>query len=134
MSRSVRGPQRLWAAFAAPGTAWLVVFFAVPFYAIAAVAFGYRDPVFGSPIPEWMPWYWDFGAFNAVVSRVVDGDLRDVFLRTGLFVGLALIGCVLIGYPVAYYLARHAGRRRGCCSRSSSCPGGSTTSPGCWPG
>jgi spermidine/putrescine transport system permease protein len=43
----------------------------------------------------------------------VGGDLGTVFLRTFRFVGLALLGCVLIGYPVAYYVARVAGRSRG---------------------
>ncbi len=105
--------RRLWPALAAPGTAWLLAFFAVPFYAIAAVAFGYPDPIFGSPVPEWDPRYWDFGYFTEVLRRSVTGDLRPVFVRTLLFVGVALALCALIGYPVAYYLARHAGRRRG---------------------
>ncbi|GIH24087.1 polyamine ABC transporter permease [Acrocarpospora phusangensis] len=108
-----RGRTGLWAALAAPGTLWIVALFAVPFYAVAAVAFGYTDPVFNSPVPEWDPRYWDFTAFNEIVRRSVSGDLRPVFLRTLLYVLLALAVCMLVGYPVAYYLARHAGRRRG---------------------
>ena len=103
----------LWPALAAPGTAWLLAFFAVPFYAIAAVAFGYPDPVFGSPVPEWDPRYWDLTAFSDVVQRSLTGDMRPVFLRTFLYVALALVVCFIIGYPIAYYLARYAGRRRG---------------------
>ena len=102
----------LWPALAAPGTLWLVVLFAVPFYAVAAVAFGYRDPIFGSK-PEWDPRYWSFDAFLDVLHRSLFGDLRVVFVRTLVFVLVALALCALIGYPVAYYLARHAGRRRG---------------------
>jgi ABC-type spermidine/putrescine transport system permease subunit I len=105
--------RHLWPALAVPGTLWLLALFAVPFYAIAAVAFGYPDPIFGSPVPEWDPRYWDFTLFAEVVQRSLTGDLRPVFVRTLLFVGLALGLCVLIGYPIAYYLARHAGRHRG---------------------
>ncbi|GAA0982822.1 ABC transporter permease [Acrocarpospora macrocephala] len=108
-----RGRTGLWAALAAPGTLWILALFAVPFYAVAAVAFGYTDPVFNSPVPEWDPRYWDFTAFGEILSRSISGDLRPVFLRTLLYVLLALAICVLVGYPVAYYLARHAGRRRG---------------------
>jgi len=36
-----------------------------------------------------------------------------VFVRTLGYVTIALAGCLLIGYPVAYYLARHAGRMKG---------------------
>jgi spermidine/putrescine transport system permease protein len=103
----------LWPALAAPGTAWLLALLVVPFYGVAAVAFGSRDPIFGSPVPEWDPRYWDLGTFLSVARSSVAGDLRPVFARTVLFVALALALCALIGYPVAYYLARHAGRRRG---------------------
>ncbi|MFC6084478.1 ABC transporter permease [Sphaerisporangium aureirubrum] len=103
----------LWAALAAPGTLWILALFAVPFYAVAAVAFGYTDPIFNAPVPEWDPRYWDFTTFNAVLERSLTGDLQPVFLRTLLYVALALGACVLVGYPVAYYLARHAGRRKG---------------------
>jgi spermidine/putrescine transport system permease protein len=104
---------RLWPLLATPGTAWLLAFFLVPFYAIAAVAFGYRDPIFNAPVPEWDPRYWDFSAFLEVVRRSFGGDLQGVFVRTLVYVGVALVVCILIGYPVAYYIARHAGRRRG---------------------
>jgi spermidine/putrescine transport system permease protein len=105
--------RRLWPALAAPGTAWLLAFFLVPFYAIASVAFGYRDPVFNSILPEWDPRYWDFSGFLDVVQRSVSGDLRAPFERTLIYVLVALVLCIVIGYPIAYYLARHAGRRRG---------------------
>lgn len=104
----------IWAAMAAPGTLWLVLLFVVPVYAILAVAFGSIDPVLRTTAPEWNPLAWDFAAFGNIVERVVDrDDLGKVFIRTGLFALLALIGCCLIGYPVAYYVARSAKRSRG---------------------
>jgi len=46
---------RLWAGFAIPGTVWLIVLFAIPFYAVACVAFGTIDPVFRDAVPQWNP-------------------------------------------------------------------------------
>ena len=103
---------RLWAALAAPGAFWLLFFFAVPFYAVACVAFGSIDPIFRDAIPQWNPLNWSFGEFNAVFSSVTSGPLRGVFLRTIAYVISAMIISFAIGFPVAYYLARHAGKRR----------------------
>ena len=103
---------RLWAALAAPGAFWLLFFFAVPFYAVACVAFGTVDPIFRDAIPQWNPLNWSFGEFNAVFSSVTSGPLRGVFVRTIVYVVSAMIISFAIGFPVAYYLARHAGKRR----------------------
>jgi spermidine/putrescine transport system permease protein len=103
---------RLWAALAAPGAFWLLFFFAVPFYAVACVAFGSIDPIFRDAIPQWNPLNWSFSEFNAVFSSVTSGPLRGVFVRTIVYVISAMIISFAIGFPVAYYLARHAGKRR----------------------
>ena len=102
-----------WAAMAAPGTLWLVALFVIPAYAILAVAFGGVDPILRTTAPEWNPLAWDFTAMGNVLDRVFNEDLRHVFVRTGLFALAALAGCCLIGYPVAYYVARSANRSRG---------------------
>jgi len=102
-----------WAGFALPGVGWLVALFLVPIYAVFAVAFGQIDPILRTPIPVWNPLQWDTSAFGHVLDRVFGGDLGHVFVRTFLFVAAALTGCVLIGYPVAYFVARKAGRSRG---------------------
>lgn len=103
---------RLWAALAAPGAFWLLFFFAVPFYAVACVAFGSIDPIFRDAIPQWNPLNWSFGEFNAVFSSVMSGPLRGVFIRTIVYVVSAMVISFAVGFPVAYYLARHAGKRR----------------------
>jgi spermidine/putrescine transport system permease protein len=108
----VNKAARLWAALAAPGAFWLLFFFAVPFYAVACVAFGTVDPIFRDAIPQWNPLNWSFGEFNAVFSSVTSGPLRGVFIRTIVYVVSAMIISFAIGFPVAYYLARHAGKRR----------------------
>ncbi len=98
---------------ATPGTLWLVALFVVPAYAILAVAFGGIDPILRTTTPEWNPLAWDAAAMRHVLDRVFNDDLRRVFERTGLFVLASLVGCCLIGYPVAYYVARSAHRSRG---------------------
>jgi spermidine/putrescine transport system permease protein len=91
-----------------------VLLFVVPVYAIFAVAFGGIDPVLRTAEPQWNPLEWDTTAFGNIVDRVLDpDDLGKVFIRTGSFALLALLGCCLIGYPVAYYVARSAKRSRG---------------------
>jgi spermidine/putrescine transport system permease protein len=108
-------PRRatFWAAMATPGTVWLLALFVVPAYAILAVAFGGIDPILRTAEPAWNPADWDFTSMRHVIDRVFTGDLAHVFVRTGLYALLALIGCFVIGYPVAYYVARVAGRTRG---------------------
>jgi len=108
----VNKAARLWAALAAPGAFWLLFFFAVPFYAVACVAFGSIDPIFRDAIPQWNPMHWSFNEFGAVFSSVTSGPLRGVFARTIVYVVSAMIISFAVGFPVAYYLARHAGKRR----------------------
>ncbi len=102
-----------WAGFAMPGVGWLIALFVVPVYAVMAVAFGSVDPILRTPQPAWNPLAWDFSAMSSVLDRVFGGDLGKVFVRTFAFVFLALAGCVAIGYPVAYFVARKAARTRG---------------------
>lgn len=108
-----RATRRLWPLLALPGTFWLVALFLVPFYAVMAVAFSGSINLFGEPVPAWNPLDWQFATFTQVLSDSASGPFQDVWLRTGLYVGAALLICIVIGYPVAYYTARQAGRRRG---------------------
>lgn len=110
--RARRRSAAIWPAFAAPGVGWLVAFFVVSVYAVMAVAFGTVDPILRTARPEFNPLGWDATAMRDVLDRIVGGDLGTVFLRTVGFVAAALAGCVAIGYPVAYFVARKAGRHR----------------------
>ena len=48
-----------------------------------------------------------------MLSEFAPGGIYfDVAVRTIEYVVIALAGCALIGYPVAYYIARHAGRTK----------------------
>jgi spermidine/putrescine transport system permease protein len=103
-----------WPSFALPGAAWLVLLFLVPTYAVLAVAFGTTDPIFNQPVPAWNPLDWQFSGMRTVLAGLEPGHaFWIVFVRTFAYVALSLVGCLLIGYPVAYYLARYARRSRG---------------------
>jgi spermidine/putrescine transport system permease protein len=60
----------------------------------------------------WNPLNWNYATFGDVLGEIFTGQLGVVFLRTLVYVVVATALSLLIGYPVAYYLARHAGRYR----------------------
>lgn len=99
-----------WRLLALPGVAWLTVFFLVALYAVVAVAFGNQNTL-SEPVPYWNPLDWNVGYVLSVLENVWDrGQFLTVFVRTLVFVAVALALSLLIGYPVAYFAARHAGR------------------------
>jgi ABC-type spermidine/putrescine transport system permease subunit I len=103
----------LWPGFAFPGVLWLVLLFLVPFYVVVAVAFGTVDPILGQPVPIWNPLEWNVGWISEVLHRLAPGGIFfGVAVRTLAYVAISLVLCLVIGYPVAYYVARHAGRTR----------------------
>lgn len=108
-----RATRRLWPALAFPGTFWLIALFLVPIYAVMAVAFSGNINLFGEPIPAWNPLDWQFATFTQVISDSLSGPYRAVWIRTAIYTFCALVICVAVGYPVAYYTARLAGKRRG---------------------
>ncbi|CAN5654160.1 ABC transporter permease [soil metagenome] len=103
----------LWPALAGPGVLWLILFFIVPLYAIVAVALGRLDPIFITAAPVWNPLEWDPGALQSVFSEIVGGGpLQTVLIRTFGYVAVAVSLCIVMGYPVAYYISRYGGRRK----------------------
>ena len=106
-------PRWLWPSFALPGVLWLIILFVIPFYAVIGVAFGTVDPILLSAVPIWNPLEWNVGWMNEVLTRLQPGgDFWTVFLRTCEYVSVSLGLSLLIGYPVAYYIARHASRTK----------------------
>jgi spermidine/putrescine transport system permease protein len=93
--------------------AWLAAFFLVAFYAIVAVGLGNITDLY-EPVPHWNPLDWNVGYMLETLRNFWEGGpFLTVTLRTLLFVVIALALSLLIGYPVAYYTARHAGRWKG---------------------
>jgi spermidine/putrescine transport system permease protein len=106
-------PRWLWPLSALPGVVWLLILFLLPLYAVVAVAFGSVNPILLNGVPAWNPVDWNTGWVTHVLHLLLPGNVFwDVFVRTCKYVGLSLAGCILIGYPVAYYVARHASRTK----------------------
>jgi spermidine/putrescine transport system permease protein len=107
-------PRWFWPAFAAPATLWLIVLFAVPFYVIFAVAFGTVDPIFQNPVPIYQPWWWEFDSFTQTMSKIFGADayFQAAYVRTFAYVFAASAICLVLGYTVAYFVARYGGRRK----------------------
>ena len=100
--RRLRAPKF---TMALPGMFWYVFFYAIPVAFVVVDSFGYKPPL---------------GAKGAVrldklsfdnYSEVWDTTFRKVFTNTMLIAGMGTLLCVLIGLPVAYYVAMKAGPR-----------------------
>jgi ABC-type spermidine/putrescine transport system permease subunit I len=115
-SRRAGRPGRVfWVALATPGILWLAVLFAVPFYAVLAIAAGLLNPVLQQPVAAWNPLQWSAGNLLAVLHDLTGAGafLWPIMVRTIVYVAVASVLCLLIGYPAAYFVARFAGRRKG---------------------
>ena len=97
------GARRLWSLLLLPGAFWLLLLFVAPFGMVIAVSLGTTD-ILGRPIFGWYPENYQ-SAFDPLFVRVIVRSLVFAATTTGL--------CLLIGYPVAYMIARYAGRLRG---------------------
>jgi len=104
----------LWPALALPGAIWLALLFVAPLYVVLAIVFGGVDPIFRTPVPVWNPVDWNTAQFSDVFRHIVgdDGYFGPALLRTAVYVLSASALCLLIAYPVAYYVARYGGRWR----------------------
>jgi len=102
-----------WRLLALPGVVWLAVFFLVSFYAVLCVAFGNQDTL-SQPVPFWNPLDWNVGYVLEVLKNFWHGEqFLTVSIRTFEFVAISMALCLAVGYPVAYFTARHAGRWKG---------------------
>jgi spermidine/putrescine transport system permease protein len=94
--------DRFAARFLIPGGLWLLLFFAIPLGIVLALSFGTTDEL-GAAIYGWYPENY---------SRAFDPLFLPVLLRSVGF-ALATVGlCLLLGYPVAYYIAIFGGRHK----------------------
>jgi spermidine/putrescine transport system permease protein len=92
--------NRFATAFLVPGGLWLLLLFVVPVVLVLALSFGYTDDL-GEAI-------YDTRLDN--YERLVDPDYLPVLFRSAGFALAAVAICLLIGYPVAYYIAVFGGR------------------------
>lgn len=88
-------------ALLSPGVLWLVLFFLVPMWSLAAMSLSRKKsrldfaPRFG----------WHFSNYTSAFSTY-----GPQLGRSFLYAGVATVGCVVIGYPLAYFIAFRGGR------------------------
>jgi spermidine/putrescine transport system permease protein len=88
--------------FIGPGLLWLLLFFLYPLLNQASVSLMSGNPEQGYNLTWAFHTYWD------AIS-----DYKTQFGRSILYSGIATILCLIIGFPLAYFAAFHAGRWRG---------------------
>jgi len=101
MSLATRRKLLPW-LFLGPGLLWLLIFFLYPLLNQASVSLMSGDPENGYNLTWAFHTYWD------AIS-----DYKAQFGRSILYSGIATILCLIIGFPLAYFAAFHAGRWRG---------------------
>lgn len=82
-----------------PGLAWLAVFFAVPLGFL-----GYQSLQSGSFLNGYS-FTWSFSNYSDAIT-----EYGDQFIRSFLYAGIATILCLLIAYPLVYWIAFRGGR------------------------
>jgi spermidine/putrescine transport system permease protein len=84
----------------APAGLWLLLLFAVPLAIVLVVSLGTTDPVYQA-VYGWHPQNF---------ADVFDPLFAPVLLRSVGYALATVVLCLLIGYPIAYYIARFGGR------------------------
>jgi spermidine/putrescine transport system permease protein len=83
-----------------PGAAWLVLLFLIPLGITLAISFGVTDDL-GNAVYSWHPENY---------SQVFDPLFVPVLLRSVGYAAATVTLCLLIGYPIAYFIARFGGK------------------------
>lgn len=86
----------------APASAWLMIFLVLPAAGLLALSFAHNGN-YGEVV-------WTFGLDN--YRRAFEPKYIPVLLRTLGFAGGTTILCLLLGYPLAYFLSFRAGKWR----------------------
>ena len=83
-----------------PGVIWLLLFFLVPVTLLLRASLSSKPSRFASPQFDWA---WD--NYSSAFSRY-----GSVFVRSFVYAGTATVLAILIGYPLAYWIATRGGR------------------------
>ena len=108
----VHYPRWFWPSFSLPAIVWLLILFVLPLYTVVSIAFGTVDPILRGPLPVYQPWYWSTEQFAETLDKVF-GIFGPVYVHTFEYVIAASAICLVLGYAVAYYVARYGGRHKG---------------------
>jgi spermidine/putrescine transport system permease protein len=85
--------------FLGPGMLWLLIFFAIPLVNQGGVSLMTGNPEAGYTLQ------WHFATYTNAIS-----DYGTQFGRSVLFSGIATLLCLVIAFPLAYFMAYKAGR------------------------
>jgi spermidine/putrescine transport system permease protein len=80
-----------------PGLAWLAVFFLVPLLYL-----GYQS--LRSGIYPTYEFTWEFSNYTEAIS-----DYREQLVRSFVYAGIATLACLVLAYPLVYWIAFRAG-------------------------
>jgi spermidine/putrescine transport system permease protein len=83
-----------------PGIIWLLLFFLVPVVMLFKASLSSKPSRFAEPVFDW-----DWSNFSSAFS-----DYGTVFVRSFVFAGIATVAAIVIGYPLAYWIATQGGR------------------------
>jgi spermidine/putrescine transport system permease protein len=103
--RSATGPaadSRFAGRFLLPGGLWLAAFFLVPLGLVLALSVGQVDDL-GGAVYAWNP---------SNYSDVFNATFLPILWRSVFYAAITVALCLLLGYPVAYYIARYGGKRK----------------------
>jgi spermidine/putrescine transport system permease protein len=85
--------------FLGPGLLWLIVFYAIPLINQGGVSLMTGNPEDGYTLQ------WHFATYTDAIS-----DYSTQFGRSILYAGIATLLCLVIAFPLAYFIAYKAGR------------------------
>ncbi len=107
--------KAFWIVLAIPGILWLILLFIVPFYAVLGIAEGQLNRLTESPIAQYNPLHWSSSNVINVWHDLFGAAAfaGPIAVRTIIYVVVASLISLVIGYPAAYFVARFAGRRKG---------------------
>jgi len=91
-----------WQRFLYPGALWLLLFFVVPFGIAVLISLGANNEFGGVT----------YGRNPSNYADALDPLFAPVLLRSLGYAAATAALCLLLGYPVAYCIARFGGRRR----------------------
>ncbi len=99
--RSLRDGKRIPYALIVPGTAFLFLFFIVPLITLFKISLSNKPDRLR---PEY-DFTWEWGNYEQAFTRF-GGHLVRAFV----YAGIATVLCIVIAYPIAYFIAFKAGR------------------------
>ena len=102
-NRNVRSGRRIPYVIAAPGLLFLFIFFIVPLVTLFKISLSTKPDRL---LPNY-EFTWEWSNFGTAFD-----DFGSQLVRSFAYAGAATVLCILIAYPIAYFIAFKAGRYR----------------------